>query len=193
MAGVLFIVGLGRCSGTSLSHVADYDGDGKTDLILFTPNQYVWILPSGTDIAYEVSLSNVTAIPVSGDFDGDAKTDVAIFRPGDGTWWIRELSDLCRMRNGRYQCRHSNLLRRFLASLGRKSTILSTSRCNHRQCWWNRPRCRYAEQPWPAISYLPGVGCGFSCELLQFQVRSRHDGEHELHAYFFYWMVYSFR
>jgi hypothetical protein len=67
---------------------ADFDGDGKTDLSVFRPNDGVWhVLNSsnGNYSAFGFGISGDIVTP--GDFDGDGKTDYAVFRPSTGTWY----------------------------------------------------------------------------------------------------------
>jgi hypothetical protein len=67
--------------------VADFDGDGKTDLSIFRPSTGDWWWQSSFDNAQRATrwgLSSDTLTP--GDFDGDGKTDFAIYR--SGTWYV---------------------------------------------------------------------------------------------------------
>ena len=61
--------------------VVDFDGDGKTDMAVWTPTTGLWrIIPSFTGTSYTVSYGATGDIPVSGDFDGDGKTDIFWYR-----------------------------------------------------------------------------------------------------------------
>ncbi|MGC2238389.1 MAG: VCBS repeat-containing protein [Pyrinomonadaceae bacterium] len=67
--------------------IADFDGDGKTDLSIFRPSEGNWYVKRSTDgVAQTVhfGLGGDTITP--GDYDGDGKTDYAIFR--SGTWYV---------------------------------------------------------------------------------------------------------
>lgn len=73
---------------------SDYDGDGKSDLIVWRPSTAFWyILKSSTGF----NLSNADNyewglfgdIPLLGDFDGDAKSDLVVWRPSNGTWYLK--------------------------------------------------------------------------------------------------------
>lgn len=65
--------------------VADFDGDGRSDLSVFRPSTATWHLQRSTSgyAAAQFGLSTDKLVP--GDFDGDGKADIAVFR--DGTWY----------------------------------------------------------------------------------------------------------
>ena len=70
--------------------VADFDGDGKTDISVFRPDTGEWFIAGSLGPTYEVyQFGTATDILTPGDYDGDGKTDLAIFRPGEGTWYFR--------------------------------------------------------------------------------------------------------
>jgi Domain of unknown function (DUF1906)/FG-GAP-like repeat len=67
---------------------ADFDGDGKTDISVFRPNDGVWhILNSSSGVYSPFGFGTLGDVLTPGDFDGDGKTDYAIFRPSTGTWY----------------------------------------------------------------------------------------------------------
>lgn len=72
----------------------DFDGDGKTDLAVFTPeNMWKVNLSSGSAFNAPNSGDWPSAaglwgeLPTVGDFDGDGRTDIAILN-GNGEWWL---------------------------------------------------------------------------------------------------------
>ena len=76
--------------------VADFDGDGKTDLSIFRPNGAAsewWWLKSGTggNAALQFGTDSDKLAPA--DFTGDGKTDVAFWRPATGQWFVLRSED----------------------------------------------------------------------------------------------------
>jgi photosystem II stability/assembly factor-like uncharacterized protein len=78
------------------ARVADFNGDGRTDLAVQRPNDSWYILnstlsitdaaPAPTIVTFEGVLSDQLT---PGDYDGDGKTDFAVFRSADNSWRIR--------------------------------------------------------------------------------------------------------
>jgi hypothetical protein len=72
----------------------DFNGDGRTDVAVFTPNDEWWVgLSSGAAFTatgsghWASSVGLWGEIPSTGDFNGDGRTDVAVFTPND-EWWV---------------------------------------------------------------------------------------------------------
>ncbi len=76
----------------------DFDGDGKTDLSVFSPNNDpaepdFKVLNSSNNLPNNTIWGNVGDLAVASDFDGDGKTDFAVFRPSDKNWYILQSSN----------------------------------------------------------------------------------------------------
>jgi subtilisin-like proprotein convertase family protein len=74
--------------------VADYDGDGGTELSVYRNvaedgiGGAWYLLNVSNNIFSALAFGLDTDIPVSGDFDGDGNTDIAVFRPSEGRWYF---------------------------------------------------------------------------------------------------------
>lgn len=67
--------------------LADFDGDGRTDVSVYRPSSNVWYSYNSSNSAYSiVKFGSAGDIATPGDFDGDGKTDRAVFRPSTGQW-----------------------------------------------------------------------------------------------------------
>jgi len=66
--------------------VADFDGDGDSDVSVFRPSSGAWFVRGATPEATTYGADGDIAVPA--DYDGDAKTDVAVYRPSVGTWYV---------------------------------------------------------------------------------------------------------
>lgn len=72
--------------------IADFDGDGKTDVSVFRPNSGSWFITNSSDGAFRsVNFGLSEDLLAPADLDGDGKTDVAVFR--DGVWHILNSSN----------------------------------------------------------------------------------------------------
>jgi uncharacterized delta-60 repeat protein len=72
--------------------IADYDGDGRSDLAVFRNGN--WYFMESSHLAtrhYQFGLAGDK--PVIGDFDGDLRNDFAVFRPSNGTWYIQKSTE----------------------------------------------------------------------------------------------------
>jgi hypothetical protein len=65
--------------------VADFDGNGTTDVAVYRPSTGVWFVRNQFSVAWGASGD----ITVPGDYDGNGTTDVAVYRPSTGVWYVR--------------------------------------------------------------------------------------------------------
>lgn len=73
----------------TVNKVADFDGDGKTDVSVFRLSAGDWYVSNSSNnqfVSTHFGASGDLIAP--GDFDGDGRTDRAVFRPSDATWYI---------------------------------------------------------------------------------------------------------
>jgi uncharacterized repeat protein (TIGR03803 family) len=83
-----------RLTPTNVSLTADFDGDGKGDLVVYRPATGEWFVRySSSQYSYANAATFQWGLPgdepVVADFDGDHKSDLAVYRPTTGTWYIR--------------------------------------------------------------------------------------------------------
>jgi photosystem II stability/assembly factor-like uncharacterized protein len=72
--------------------VADFDGDGKTDLSVFRPSAGSWFYLNSSNGAFAGQSFGLNGDQIApGDFDGDGKTDFSVFR--NGNWFILQSSN----------------------------------------------------------------------------------------------------
>ena len=81
---------------TAIRAPADFDGDGKTDVVIFQRETGQWIgRYSASDLQFSQvwGLAKSSDMPLIGDFDGDGKTDFVVYRPEDSVWVQLRSSD----------------------------------------------------------------------------------------------------
>ncbi len=81
-----------------LRPLADFDGDGKTDLSFWRASDGNWVSINSSNnttqtMAWGAGYAPYYDVIVPGDYDGDGKTDQAIWRGQDSIWYIRQSSD----------------------------------------------------------------------------------------------------
>lgn len=70
--------------------VGDFDGDGRTDITVFRPDNGYWYIFGSLGPTFSFyEFGSAADILAPGDFDGDGKTDFAVFRTADSTWYFR--------------------------------------------------------------------------------------------------------
>ena len=73
---------------TTIRLGGDYNGDGRTDHVVFREGGN-WLIAYSTGGTAAVQWGIPGDIPVPGDYDNDRRTDFVVWRPGNGTWYIR--------------------------------------------------------------------------------------------------------
>lgn len=71
--------------GTTLDKtLADFDGDGDTDISVYRPSNGYWYMRGASPVWWGMP----DDLPVPGDYDGDGVMDIAVYRPKNGKWFI---------------------------------------------------------------------------------------------------------
>ena len=77
--------------------IADFEGDGKSDMAVFRPANGLWAINRSSGGANSFTLfggARYYDIPAPGDYNGDGTADLAVFRPSTAQWIIKTGSAL---------------------------------------------------------------------------------------------------
>jgi hypothetical protein len=83
--GTLTDTGTVAVTITPVNDVADFDGNGTTDISLFRPSTGRWYVQNQPSVAF----GQQGDVPVPGDYDGNGATELAFFRPSTGRWYVQ--------------------------------------------------------------------------------------------------------
>jgi hypothetical protein len=85
----LLVLDVTQATAPLKNSISDFDGDGKTDFSVYTPNTGTWKIEKSSNNSYAETNFGLNGDQlVTGDYDGDGKSDIAVFRPSNGVWYI---------------------------------------------------------------------------------------------------------
>lgn len=87
-------IAIARASANSVSNVLDFDGDGRTDEVVFRLSNNTWFIRNSSNGSVRTQVwGTATDFFVPGDYDGDGRTDIAVWRPSNGVFYIIQSSN----------------------------------------------------------------------------------------------------
>lgn len=90
MSNGLLILDASQINAVRNNAVSDFDGDGKTDLSVYTSDSGFWkINNSASQTLNKIQFGIRNDILTPADYDGDGKTDIAVWRPSEGIWYVQ--------------------------------------------------------------------------------------------------------
>jgi hypothetical protein len=72
-------------AGANPVTVADFDGDGDTDVSIYRPSTGGWYIEGKNPVFFGLAGD----VPVPGNYDGDIDADISVFRPSVGGWYVQ--------------------------------------------------------------------------------------------------------
>ncbi len=89
LANGLLILDASKINSSLKNQVSDFDGDGKTDFSVYTPDTGVWRVENSSNNASNFFQFGISTDKLAtGDYDGDGKSDYAVWRESNGFWYI---------------------------------------------------------------------------------------------------------
>jgi hypothetical protein len=88
LASGLLILDASHANSPAKNVVSDFDGDGKTDLSVYTPSNGLWNVDRSSAGGVQLYWGLPDDVLVTGDYDGDGRSDFAVWRPSTGVWYI---------------------------------------------------------------------------------------------------------